>query len=247
MKLLLTLFVLLQVSLPGYAQTANTPELGRFVNRVMDGLRTAGTAECIDETVRSSTVEDVNGEQIEVSAISEEYANELFREIARDPAIPFNYPDDGCYARAHYMSRFLEDRGVISDKVFIEGQLRVNTPNHPQGFVEWRYHVAPVVKVRRGNQDVLMVFDPSIFPRPVPVEEWVAIQTTQAGTRLDKVYNTRRFVYAPEMDGADTRITEWQETDVADMNRVMLDYLPLSQARRAAALARTQAAQRRQP
>ncbi|MCX7113398.1 MAG: protein-glutamine glutaminase family protein [Proteobacteria bacterium] len=50
----------------------------------------------------------------------------------------------------------------------------VNTPNHPDGKVEWYgYHVAPTVPVQKADGSVQdMVIDPSMFDHPVTVDEW---------------------------------------------------------------------------
>lgn len=90
--------------------------------------------------------------------------------------ISWLYPDDGCFARAAMARKTIEEWGVPQPaKVFIFGYggLRVETPNHPAGFVEWWYHVAQVVSVE-GRAFVL---DPAVEPRrPLPLEEWVLRQ-----------------------------------------------------------------------
>ena len=116
--------------------------------------------------------------------LSEAQAQQLFRELAAQPQIPFDYPDDCCYSRAHEMCRIMRERGIPCRKVwnyahdFPNGAaLRADTPNHPSGHVNWRYHVAPVVPVQ-GNDGVVrdMVMDPSLSDRPLTVDEWVARQ-----------------------------------------------------------------------
>lgn len=103
--------------------------------------------------------------------------------------IPFKYPVDCCVARAHMMCRFLRDRfGFAARKIWnygntfpgAQGTLRFNTDNHPDGFVPWRYHVAPVVSVRDFPARFL-VLDPAMFiVRPVTVERWLAAQNDPA-------------------------------------------------------------------
>jgi RHS repeat-associated protein len=100
----------------------------------------------------------------------------IFNDMADESDIAFNYPIDGCYARAHLMSQRIEQRyGVTVYKVWIFGPLRVSTEG-PWGEVGWRYHVAPVVwTALPGRSGVPMVIDPSIADRPVAIEEWKAI------------------------------------------------------------------------
>jgi len=131
----------------------------------------------IDRTIQKSTLTDVDGKEFEVSMISYEYLVEIFNDLASRKNIPFRYPEDGCYARAHEMSAIMEKLKVITGKVFIEGSLHVDTTNSPKGYVEWWYHVAPIVKVKKGDEELVYVVDPSLFDKPVPAEEWYKIQT----------------------------------------------------------------------
>ena len=132
-----------------------------------------------------------------ISVISQERALEIFREQARDPAIPFRYPDDGCYARAHRMSQNLEAQGINTVKIFVEGRLQLNTSNSPQGFVRWQYHVAPAVCVRTTTGIQLMVIDPSLHQQPVTARDWLQLQTRHSEARIDLIYLTSRYVYGP--------------------------------------------------
>jgi Glutaminase len=134
--------------------------------------------------------------------ISAAQAQRLFAELAGRRDIAFRFPADGCYARAHLMCVQLFGRGVRPRKVwtFANGQsLRVRTANHPDGFVQWGYHVAPLVRVRFGTgasaRDRDMVFDPSMFPRPVTIQVW---QMAQAPSRSHLPHvRVTRFGEAP--------------------------------------------------
>ena len=64
------------------------------------------------------------------------------------PCIPFLYPDDGCWGRAHEMYRLMLNAEVVSRKVWIYGNLHVNTKNNPNCQVFWGWHVAPTVCVK---------------------------------------------------------------------------------------------------
>lgn len=73
----------------------------------------------------------------------------------------------------------------------------VETPNHPGGFVNWRYHVAPVVRVAQFRlwflawNVSLMVIDPSLFDKPVSIREWVTKQNDDRATHEvseDRIY-----------------------------------------------------------
>ncbi len=105
-------------------------------------------------------------------------AAQIFSILAAQPDIAFKFPADGCYARAHLMSQRMQKMGLSFGKAWTFAHdaadpLWVNTPNHPAGKVEWGYHVAPTTPVK-GNDGIVrnMVMDPSMFNRPVTVEEW---------------------------------------------------------------------------
>lgn len=80
------------------------------------------------------------------------------------------YPDDGCYARAALAKQNLHNwKFAAVKKIFVFGNLRVETNNSPAGFVTWWYHVVNGVLV--GNQPY--VLDPSIDPlTPLTLNEW---------------------------------------------------------------------------
>ena len=94
------------------------------------------------------------------------------------PCIPFLYPDDGCWGRAHEMCRLLIDAGAWPRKVWIYGNLTAPTKNHPSCAVHWGWHVAPTLCVRSGclfgRQE--MVIDPSLFTQPVSKAMWKGAQ-----------------------------------------------------------------------
>lgn len=97
--------------------------------------------------------------------------------------IPFTYPDDGCWGRAHEMCRLMAQRGVQSDKVWIYGSLRVTSANKPDCQVRWGWHVAPTLPVMIGAAIHTYVLDPALFTSPVPQATWAGVQG-DAGARL---------------------------------------------------------------
>jgi hypothetical protein len=159
-----------------------------IIDAMVDGLKAAWNAisSLFGTNPVGSTTQPCSG------PLSKGQAQQLFNELAAQSHIPFDYPDDCCYSRAHEMCRIMRERGIPCRKVwnythdFSSGgaSLRVDTPNHPSGHVNWRYHVAPVVEVR-GNDGIVrdMVMDPSIADRPLTVDEWVARQQDPTSTR----------------------------------------------------------------
>jgi hypothetical protein len=67
------------------------------------------------------------------------------------PCIPFRYPDEGCWARAHEMCRIIIASGEEVCKLWIYGDLEVKTRNNPDCRVLWICHVAPTSQVTVGR------------------------------------------------------------------------------------------------
>ena len=109
------------------------------------------------------------------------------------PCIPFMYPDDGCWGRAHEMCRLMLTMGITPAKVWIDKSgplLHADTRNNPQCFVEWYWHVAPTICVRRWRWCCFlwardMVIDPSLFTTPVTKAQWKAVQNNPNATLTD--------------------------------------------------------------
>lgn len=109
----------------------------------------------------------------DLRAMSWDEAEALFSRLQRQPHIPFQYPANGCWARAHEMCRLIEhhldsDPTDVVAKVWNDGDLMITSSNSPECQVEWSYHVAPVVRV--GEQP--LVIDPALFKGPVGIDEW---------------------------------------------------------------------------
>jgi hypothetical protein len=107
------------------------------------------------------------------------------------PCIPFLYPDDGCWGRAHEMCRLMINMGLSPRKVWIDHSagywLHVNTKNNPQCYVEWGWHVAPTLCLRGPGwfQTVRMVIDPSLFTTPVSETTWKSVQGDPGASLTD--------------------------------------------------------------
>lgn len=103
------------------------------------------------------------------------------------PCIPFLYPDDGCWGRAHEMCRLMIAMGLSPRKVWIDGSLHTPTRNNPDCFVNWGWHVAPTLCVRGSTffQRETMVIDPSLFTTPVTKATWKSVQGDPSATLTD--------------------------------------------------------------
>ncbi|HEY8224977.1 MAG TPA: protein-glutamine glutaminase family protein [Pyrinomonadaceae bacterium] len=103
------------------------------------------------------------------------------------PCIPFLYPDDGCWARAHEMCRLMINMNVTPKKVWIQGNLYVSTKNHPDCEVWWNWHVAPTLCMRGPGlfQKQDMVIDPALFATPVSKTTWKGVQSDPTAILTD--------------------------------------------------------------
>jgi hypothetical protein len=103
------------------------------------------------------------------------------------PCIPFLYPDDGCWGRAHEMCRLMINMGRKPKKVWIQGNLNVPTRNNPTCHVGWGWHVAPTLCVRGPGfcKHKEMVIDPSLFTTPVSKSTWKGVQGDPDATLTD--------------------------------------------------------------
>lgn len=170
------------------------------------------------------------GRKIQVSVVPEFKLKRLFAKLAKNPEIPFQYPEDGCYARAAKMSMLLEQEGVFTGKVFMEGDLCVDTKSCPMGFVKWWYHVAPVVLVKKNGKLEPYVLDPSLFKKPVPVKLWQHLQTGGVLEDQSAFYYTDRFHYDP-MDRK-SNLTTYAPKDIKNMNETLADYVEIQNGRK---------------
>lgn len=87
--------------------------------------------------------------------------------------VPYLYPRDGCWGRAHAMFQDIQAAGLGCQKIWTYGSLRVRTANSPKCRVGWGWHVAVALEVEDLGR---VVFDPSLFDEMVTVKEWLGIQ-----------------------------------------------------------------------
>ena len=73
--------------------------------------------------------------------------------------------------------------GLAPRKIWIQGALHTPTRNNPYCFVNWGWHVAPTLCVRRLSpwwawwwHSQTMVIDPSLFTAPVSTAQWKSVQ-----------------------------------------------------------------------
>lgn len=147
-------------------------------------------------------------------AVTLQEANDIFQRISSESCvngdtptscIPFLYPNDGCWARAHEMGRLVDDLGHKSGKIWTYKSLSVRTENTPKCRLGWRYHVASTLNVENVGR---LVVDPSLFDHLASPSEWLQIQK---GRRRDTAYSSSD-VYYRKPNGGYTRDTNYKRT-----------------------------------
>jgi hypothetical protein len=144
------------------------------------------------------------------------------------PCIPFLYPDDGCFARAHEMCRLMIKMGLNPGKVWIEGNLHVETNNNPFCYVSWDWHVAPTLCVRGPGflQTQQLVIDPALFSSPVSKATWKAKQGDPNATLKD----TDASIYF-DADTVDVISSDMFDPNYVDTNLDLIIYRQKLKAR----------------
>ena len=218
--LLLSLLIALCISsLPAKDKLTSHIENFQAVAKNAGSLDYVNNCSSIPSTVsyrpeKSSVYSALNNKTVELSVLSEKDAKELFKNLKEDEENSFNYPLNGCYARAHLMATRMDDMGIVSGKAFIEGDLYVDTKLGPAG---WSYHVASLIMVKVKGKNVPTVIDPSIFDKPVSFDVWKAKLLKNKNSKLQSEYFTRRYNYDP-----DSRYEEMEgylEDEIEDMKQ----------------------------
>lgn len=155
-----------------------------------------------------------NHQKISLSVLTPNEANALFTKFMARTDIPFRYIKEGCYARAHKMARIMDEEGIISGKAFLEGHLVVDGGEF-FGKTRWGYHVASLVYVKKNNELIPTIFDPSLFNEPVPYSQWKALINKNAQTVITHEYFTNRFSY--DFPDRIVELKNYKEEDLIDM------------------------------
>ncbi len=129
---------------------------------------------------------------------TEEQLTGLIGALKNQSGVPFDYIDDGCYARAHLMNESLRQHGINHQKIFVSGD-SLETSNELMD-VDWRFHVAPLVFMDDGTgKAVPRVLDPSISDRPLTPEDW--IKSFNKGDEIDVQFSDSARIFPNRFQG----------------------------------------------
>lgn len=145
---------------------------------------------------------------VAASIVTPQRAEQMFSLVANQSYIPFKYPDDGCWGRAHEMCRLIIANDVHPRKVWIYGRLIVSTRNNPQCAVRWGWHVAPTLLVDLGHLREINVIDPALFPSPVTQATWMGVQNDLHAS----IHDTDAAVFYRKLNGQATYDPTYSQT-----------------------------------
>jgi hypothetical protein len=94
--------------------------------------------------------------------------------------ITWMYPQDGCFDRAEQVNVLIDQAGKTRPaKLFAfstNPKLHAVTNNDDHGFVEWEFHVVPIVRTTAGQP---IVFDAALSPcRPLNYKDWLLLMVS---------------------------------------------------------------------
>lgn len=202
--------------------------LADAVARQGDALipRPAGSA--MDDTTPLAEVDFANVPEWTMEELTEDFTYLRDTRLLKGSAfsgelttrrVSWLYPDDGCWLRAEEMNNhLLAHASQRTNKIFIYGELTVETANNPLGSVSWWFHVAPVARVG----DVVYVLDPAIEPaQPLPIADWVGRQSDVDAAELRLCSS---FTFDPGSECDDAEPVPPTETDQAIQNYLRYEW-----------------------
>lgn len=146
--------------------------------------------------------------------VSPERLDEIFNDMKGESCapcnpsstcIPFQYPNDGCWIRAHLMAYKMRAYSPPEDpeKLFIQGSLDPFAPNSPDCGLPWNWgwHIAPTLMISLPGGNEKRVIDPSLAPAPISETDWVNLNNPSSTHTLTTLPWT---VYNPILNNTAT-------------------------------------------
>lgn len=158
-----------------------------------------------------------NSDNITLSNISMEKAQELFIEMKRAPL--FNMKDcNNCEDRANAIAYILTKRGYTVAKFWLFGEGKISLSNEiyllkSQKCGTWGYHVAIGLQVIIDNKQETVILDPATQDKAVLLENWALplIQENRTGFLIIKDYS---FYTYPVLNDKFQANSVWISKDV---------------------------------
>lgn len=158
----------------------------------------------------------------DISFLSDDQIENIMTEILELDHLSFDYNLGGCYARAHEISYFLEEKNIISGKFFIQGKLKSTSKYTDNNSLNWTYHVVPfVLKKNTKGKVVKMIIDPSISSKALSLNNWLE-QLTVSKNNQAVIIQTNRFTYSITQAKAEIVNKSWNISELQDNQRILL-------------------------
>lgn len=157
-----------------------------------------------------------------IDLLTQEQAHSLFRRFKSVRGLGWDYSIDGCYARAQRLVEVAQRQGFRMGKVFAEGDLQAQTKSDLIPLIQWGWHVAPMGVIMINGKPQVYAFDPALFDRPVPYQEWLQklqLDTPNFETQLTAQYFGTQHQYAPR--DHETHRTKTSEAQTDEAKRVL--------------------------
>ncbi len=127
-----------------------------------------------DTYIRPDALSDLSPllfEARQMNPISEEEAQDLFKEVAAMSDVPHEFSGSGCEARAHIVTERLKARGYPVQKIWAKGG---NLSPYKGQSDTWTFHVATAIPVTTKDGKVeWRVLDPTLADKPVDTKNWL--------------------------------------------------------------------------
>jgi hypothetical protein len=155
------------------------------------------------------TPKQVSSEQtnaVAASNLDHNQAQDVMKYLLGLTHIPYDFVEDGCYTQAHEIHLLLQERSIVTGKVFILPKSGLLYPEALREkaypfFAGWNYHVAPFILV----DGAVRVLDPTLGKQALTLEQWAERQSRDLD-EVDFVFSDGSFMfhdskYQPETSG----------------------------------------------
>lgn len=200
---------------------------GKSIHGILDNNRYVGdfVVDRFEKPSITSWKLPEGNKEIPIGVVSEVMANNLFQKIVARGDIPFGWTYGESQYRAGKMALVLDDLGVASAKDFVEGKIyldpaqKIGDKREKYGesrVAGFRYYVGITLLVKKGNELVPYVLDPSLFTMPVPQTVWKAKLLAKSKSVLEHEYFTDRFVMF--LEEKDNGLKDYKDSDLDEMD-----------------------------
>lgn len=185
---------------------------------------------------------EYEGDQLTI--LTKDQADKLFKAFSLVDYMKFDYIHAGCEVRAHEFTLMAKANGIEMGKAMTmygesisEGGLypkewkgkNSDEIPVPEGFVGWRYHVAPYLLVKDGNEVRPYVFDIGVAEKRKTLGQWNTSLTDAATKETRTFVKDREYLHPddlhPRKEGVSYIQTELNKQElIREMGFFEFDY-----------------------